>query len=66
MAGAISALDMNAIKLIAVLVVSALFASCNTMIGMGRDFKILGEGMENSANKVGGGEGSDSGGAPIY
>ncbi|MFC7338377.1 entericidin [Haloferula chungangensis] len=30
----------------------ALFAlsSCNTMIGMGRDFRQLGEGMENKAH----------------
>jgi hypothetical protein len=36
---------------------------------MGRDMKILGDGMESSANKAsggGGGGGDTSGGAPVY
>ncbi|MCU0779996.1 MAG: hypothetical protein MUF04_02715 [Akkermansiaceae bacterium] len=62
---------MKVIQLIAALVVSAFVVSCNTMIGLGRDFKVLGEGMESSANKVGnssggGGDSHDTGGAPIY
>ena len=60
---------MKVIRFIAALLVSGFLVSCNTMIGLGRDFRILGEGMENSANKVGGSGGSDthdSGGAPIY
>lgn len=64
---------MAAMKFLALLalVAGALGASsCNTMIGIGRDMKIGGEGLENAANKVtGGGGGSssaDSSGAPIY
>ena len=42
--------------------------SCNTMIGLGRDMRIGGEGLENSANKVtgGGSGGGDTSGAPVY
>jgi predicted small secreted protein len=46
-----------------------LFSSCNTMIGVGRDMRIGGEGLEKSVNKVsgGGGAGSDDVyGAPVY
>lgn len=58
---------MKLLKLIAALVVASLFGSCNTMIGMGRDMKILGDGMESSANKANGsGGGGDTSGAPVY
>lgn len=42
--------------------------SCNTFIGMGRDLRQLGEGMENSAHKSSssGSENSSQGGAPVY
>ncbi|MBC7979904.1 MAG: entericidin [Armatimonadetes bacterium] len=49
---------------IAALAASA-FTSCNTTIGLGRDMRILGEGMENSANKQSGGT-QDTSGAPVY
>lgn len=45
-------------------------SSCNTIIGIGRDMRIAGEGMEKASTKVTGGssDGSsvDTGGAPIY
>jgi predicted small secreted protein len=46
----------------------AAFTSCNTMIGLGRDTRILGEGVEKAAEKsVGGSEyEADNSGAPIY
>lgn len=49
-----------------------LLSSCNTMIGFGRDMRMGGEGLENTATKAaGGGSGSDSSGgdtsgAPVY
>lgn len=58
---------MKSLLLIAALVVAAALSSCNTFIGMGRDMKILGDGMENSANKAHGGSSSgDTSGAPVY
>lgn len=62
----------RAMKLTFLLTVTAsaalLFSSCNTMIGLGRDMRIGGESLENSANKVSGGgnDGGDMSGAPIY
>jgi predicted small secreted protein len=48
-------------------VVSVLTSSCNTFIGMGRDLRIAGEGMEKTANKATGGSGGDeASGAPVY
>jgi predicted small secreted protein len=46
----------------------SLLSSCNTTIGVGRDMRILGENMENAANKKlqGGGETQDTSGAPVY
>jgi len=42
-------------------------SSCNTFIGVGRDMRIAGEGMEKVANKAsGGGSGDDVSGAPVY
>lgn len=45
-----------------------ILSSCNTTIGLGRDMRILGENMENTANKKmqGGGESHDTSGAPVY
>lgn len=63
---------MKALLLIAVAATAVLFTSCNTMIGLGRDMRIGGEGLENSANKAagsgggGGGGGGDTSGAPVY
>lgn len=36
-------------RMIVVLLAGAALTSCNTMIGVGRDFRQLGEGMENKA-----------------
>ncbi len=55
-----------------VLAISATaLSSCNTMIGLGRDTRLLGEGMEKTAEKSapGGGSsdiGGDVSGAPVY
>lgn len=58
---------MKSMLLITVAAVAVLFTSCNTMIGIGRDMRIGGEGLENSANKVtGGGSSGDTSGAPVY
>ena len=48
--------------------VSLLMGSCNTMIGLGRDMRLGGEGLEKAASKAGGESsgGADAGGAPIY
>ncbi len=48
--------------------VAVLFSSCNTMIGLGRDMRMGGEGLENTANKATGGSsgGGDTSGAPVY
>ena len=60
---------MKLFSLIAALVIASLLGSCNTFIGLGRDMKILGDGMESSANKASGTSGGtddSSGGAPVY
>ena len=58
---------MKATLLIALAATSILFTSCNTFIGLGRDMRIAGEGMEKAANKANGGGGSeDTSGAPVY
>lgn len=47
----------------------ALFPSCNTTIGLGRDMRVLGTEMERKADATyGGGATTDdySGGAPVY
>jgi predicted small secreted protein len=36
-------------RMIVVLLAGVALTSCNTMIGLGRDFRQLGEGMENKA-----------------
>lgn len=61
---------MKTFMLLTVAVVAVLTSSCNTFIGLGRDMRIAGEGMEKTANKASGGgdAGADtsSGGAPVY
>lgn len=61
--------SMKSIFLIALAATGLLLSSCNTMIGLGRDLRMGGEGLETSANKVSGGSGSgggDTSGAPVY
>jgi predicted small secreted protein len=66
----LSKTSMKAILLITAAAAAMLFTSCNTMIGLGRDMRMGGEGLESSANKVTGGGSSsgaaDTGGAPVY
>ena len=60
---------MKALLIITVAAAAVLFSSCNTMIGLGRDMRMGGEGLENSATKVSGGStsgGGDTSGAPVY
>lgn len=58
---------MKSILLLAVAGSAVLFTSCNTIIGVGRDMRIGGEGLENTATKAAGGSaGGDASGAPIY
>lgn len=59
---------MKSMLLITVAAAAVLFTSCNTMIGFGRDMRIGGESLENSASKVSGGgsSGGDTSGAPVY
>lgn len=61
---------MKTFLMLSVAVVAVLTSSCNTFIGLGRDMRIAGEGMEKTANKAsGGGDGggdNSSGGAPVY
>lgn len=43
------------------------FTSCNTMVGLGRDTRLLGESVEKTAEKSAPDPGYDnSGGAPVY
>jgi predicted small secreted protein len=63
---------MKTILLTALTIAAALSSSCNTFIGMGRDMRIAGEGMERTAEKAskgtggGGNESTTDSGAPIY
>ena len=62
---------MKSILLIALATAIVLTGSCNTFIGLGRDMRLTGEGMEKSASKVQGKGGSNTGGAdtsgaPVY
>lgn len=58
---------MKALLLLAAAAAGLLLSSCNTAIGFGRDLRLLGQGMETSANKSqGGGGGGDASGAPVY
>lgn len=64
---ALSSNEMKLLLLIALTVVVGLSVSCNTFIGLGRDMRIAGEGMEKTANKSAGGDSSaDTSGAPVY
>ena len=56
---------MKTILLISLVAATALTSSCNTFIGLGRDMRIAGEGMEKTANKTSGG-GANNSGAPVY
>ena len=40
--------------------------SCNTTVGLGRDLRLLGEGMEKTADKSLGGGAEANSGAPVY
>ena len=60
---------MKAIFLTVAAALACGLSSCNTTIGVGRDMRILGENMENAANKKqqgGGASTQDTGGAPVY
>jgi predicted small secreted protein len=62
---------MKTILLTALTIAAALSSSCNTFIGLGRDMRLAGEGMERTAEKASGGGGggtetTNDGGAPIY
>jgi len=64
---AVKSADMKFILLIALVVTAVFSVSCNTFIGLGRDLRIAGEGMEKTANKSAGGDSSgDTSGAPVY
>jgi predicted small secreted protein len=56
---------MKSLLMITLAAAAILTSSCNTFIGLGRDMRLAGEGMEKSANKTSGGEGDPSG-APVY
>jgi predicted small secreted protein len=59
---------MKKLLLCSLALVSLFMGSCNTFIGLGRDMRLAGEGMEKTATKATGGsaDSSDVGGAPIY
>jgi predicted small secreted protein len=59
---------MKTTLLIALAATALLSSSCNTFIGLGRDMRIAGEGMEKTADKASGGghSGGDTSGAPVY
>lgn len=63
---------MKSMLLMTVAAVAVLFSSCNTMIGIGRDLRMGGEGLENTANKAAGSGTSSTStpdattGAPVY
>jgi predicted small secreted protein len=43
------------------------FSSCNTMVGVGQDTRLFGEGLEKLARKAApNGGGADTSGAPVY
>lgn len=63
---------MKTILLITLAAAAVLTSSCNTFIGLGRDTRMAGEGMENIASKASGGSADDGSstedisGAPVY
>ncbi len=63
----VSKISMKIILLITVSAAAMFFSSCNTMIGLGRDMRMGGEGLEKTANKAtGDSSGGDTSGAPVY
>lgn len=61
---------MKALLIASVTLLVCLSNSCNTFIGMGRDIRLLGQGMEDSANNTGTKDTQKQtekqGGAPVY
>lgn len=61
---------MKSVPLLALVAVAAVLSSCNTMIGIGRDLRMMGDGMEKTANKATSKDkdkgGGDTSGAPVY
>jgi predicted small secreted protein len=59
---------MKRIMWIMLAVCSVLGSSCNTFIGLGRDMRMAGEGMEKAASKASGSGSSEATdtGAPVY
>lgn len=58
---------VKTIFLLSALSIIAIFSSaCNTTIGIGRDMRLLGEGIESSAQKTRGGDSSSESSAPVY
>jgi predicted small secreted protein len=59
---------MKKLLLCSLALVSLFMGSCNTMIGIGRDMRLGGEGLEKTATKATGGtsDSPDASGAPIY
>lgn len=63
----VSKISMKITLLITVALAGMFLSSCNTMIGLGRDMRMGGEGLEKTANKSSGGSsGGDTSGAPVY
>lgn len=61
--------QMKSFLLFTLALLGLFLTSCNTFIGLGRDMRIGGEAMENTANKASGGStsgGGDTSGAPVY
>lgn len=56
---------MKALSILALAALALVSTSCNTMIGVGRDMRIGGEGLEKAASKAAGTD-SHSSGAPVY
>ena len=64
----VSKISMKITLLITVAAAGVLLSSCNTIIGLGRDMRMGGEGLEKTASKTSGGNssGGDTSGAPVY
>lgn len=61
---------MKALLIASIVIAAAFSTSCNTFIGLGRDLRVLGQGIEDRA-QVPGKESSPNkpqqeGGAPVY
>lgn len=63
---ALRSFEMKSLLLTALALAAILTSSCNTFIGLGRDMRIAGEGMEKTATKTSGGGDGDVSGAPVY